>query len=157
MKKFEIGALVQSLAALANIGVIAGIVFLAVEIRGNTRATQAETSQAASLADQEFLFDIGADSNLTHLWTTYLAAPQSLTQEERTQGAFLFSAQLRRLENVFLQHQIGALPEEAWQSRQGLFLTLAKSPGYAAYAQSGFARNSSDEILEYMNELVSSQ
>ena len=152
MKKIDVGTVVQM---LANIGVIAGIVILAVEIRGNTTATQAQTLQAAAQADQEFLFSIGADSGLSRLWTTYLGSPESLSPEERAQGAFLFSAQLRRLENVYLQYQIGALPDEAWQSRQGLFSSLANSPGYAAYAKSGFARNSSDEILEYMNELAS--
>lgn len=40
MKKIDVG---QAVAVLANVGVIAGIMFLAIELRLNTRAVEAQT------------------------------------------------------------------------------------------------------------------
>ena len=67
MKKIDFG---QSIGILANIGVIAGIVFLGIEIRDSTRATQAASIQSASELDHEFLMRVGEDPDLAKLWST---------------------------------------------------------------------------------------
>ena len=67
----ELDKLNRWLALAANIGVIAGIIFLAFEIRVNTRSTQAASIQAASALDQEHLLLIGSNLELAKLWEAY--------------------------------------------------------------------------------------
>ncbi len=150
MKKLDLG---QTIGILANLGVIAGIVFLAFEIRGATRATQAETLQTASALDQEFLLHVSSDLDISQLWITYITAPETLSAEEKIQGGWLFAAIIRRLENVYIQNQLGALSEESWKSRQALFVGMATSPGYSTFLEGPIASNASPMIIEYMNQL----
>jgi large-conductance mechanosensitive channel len=64
MRKIDLG---QTINTFANIGVIAGILFLAIEIRASTRATQASSIQTATALDQEHLLLVGADPDLAKL------------------------------------------------------------------------------------------
>ena len=154
MKKLDLG---QAVGVVANLGVIAGIVFLAFEIRGATRATQAETLQTASALDQEFLLHVSSNPDISQLWITYYTAPETLSAEEKIQAGWLFAAIIRRLENIYLQYQLGALSEESWQSRHALFVGMATSPGYSTFLESPIASNASPLIIEYMNQLRSSR
>ncbi len=150
MKKLDIG---QTVGILANVGVIAGIIFLAIEIRGATRATQAESIQAESALDQEFLLHVASDVEMSNFWTNFLQTPETLSIEEKIQAGFLFGALIRRLENIYLQYQLGALSEESWQFRQDLFIGMATSQGYAAFLEGPIAGRASQEFIQYMNQL----
>ena len=154
MKKFDLIATVQM---LANIGVIAGILFLAIQIHGNTVATQAQNIEAASSLDQEFLLLLSTDPVLAKIWTGYLTAPELLSEDERLQGRYMFAALLRRLENAYLQHQLGALSDDGWQARQELFVSMARSAGFAEFSKSSNASSSGAEILGYMEHLRQTQ
>jgi len=154
MKQIDLS---HSIAIVANIGVIIGIVFLGIEIRGNTIATEATSLQLAAELDQSFLIAVGSDVEVTRVWTTYVGAPDTLTDAERAQGTILFAALIRRLENMLLQHRSGALSEDGWQSRQSLFRGIASTPGYAVYRESLTARLASNEILDYLDQLQASK
>lgn len=154
MKKFNLG---QSVAIAANICVIIGILFLGIEIRGNTVATQATNIQIASEMDQSFLIELGSDSELSRIWTTFLRDPSILTDAERTQAAYLFAALVRRLENILLQYDLGALSEDGWKSRQALFTGIASAPGYTVFRKSLPAGLSGKAILDYLDQLQATQ
>ena len=136
--------------------VVVTLIYLAIQIRHSTKATQAVSIQTASALDQDFLLAVGADPTTAHTWTKYLTAPQTLTDDERLQGAFLLGAVMRRLENIYLQKQLGSLSEEGWVSRQSLFVGIARSPGYLVYLESLPATLIGKEFLDYMARLVPS-
>ena len=150
MKKIDLG---QTIQILANVGVIAGIIFLGIEIRGSTMATQAASIQAVAALDQQFLSGIGADPELSALWSTYMLAPETLSDEQKQQGDFLLTSVLRRLENVYIQYELGTISDASWQSRQDLFVSVARSRGFSAYLDSVFVSYSNQEFLEFMNGL----
>lgn len=154
MKKIDLAG---SISIAANIGVIVGIVFLAVEIRNNTIAIEAASIQISAELDQSFLIEIGSDKEASRIWSTYYSAPSTLTDAERLQGSLLFAALIRRLENTLLQYELGALSEDGWKSRQPLFEGVANSPGYAAFRESGSGRLASKPTLEYLDQLRVSQ
>ncbi len=62
---------------------------------------------------------------------------------------------IRRLENMYLQKNLGPLSEEGWKSRQALFTGIARSPGYSAFLESSPAHFTSEEFRNYMAQLVS--
>ncbi len=157
MKKFDLG---QTVSILANLGVVVGIVFLGMEVRQNNEllatqvtATQAVSIQTASALDQEFLLAVAADPVTVQMWATYLTAPETLPPEQRLQGAYLITSVVRRLENVDLQRRLGSLSKEGWESRQALFIGIARSRGFSDFLESPPATLISEEFLDYMVQL----
>lgn len=100
-----VGAVGEIVGALA---VVMALIYLAVQVRQSTNATQAVSIQTASSLDQEFLLALGTDQDTALLWASYLATPEALSVEQRLQGAYLMASFVRRLENVCIQHRLGA-------------------------------------------------
>jgi hypothetical protein len=149
------------LTLCANIGVVIGIMFLALELQQNNKLlksqaqeTQALSIQTATTLDQDFLLVIAADSALAETWHTYLRTPDTLTEVERLQASFLMGSLLRRLEGVYLQERLGSISEEGWNSRQPLFIGIANSPGYSAYLETDTSRFIGEELRVYMHQLL---
>ena len=154
-----IGAVGEIVGATA---VVVTLIYLAVQVRHTTRATdtarratQAASFQAASALDQDFLLTLGKDPVTAQLWNTYLTDPETLSTEQKRQGLYLFISFLRRLENLYFQDRLGTLSEEGWQSRQGMFLSIARSRGYSAFLNSGSAIGVTGEFAKYMAQLNS--
>lgn len=103
MKKVDLG---QAITILANLGVIAGIVFLAVEIQQNTAAIRSQSSIAIndSLAHlNEALYD---NPDLADIWLRGRESLRNLTPIETERfGAYVFerlnlAVYVRELERV---------------------------------------------------------
>ena len=146
-----IGAVGEIASAMT---VVVTLIYLAVQVRHATRATHAANIQSAAALDQDFLLVIGADPATSQMWTTSLTAPETLPHEQKLQGAFLMAAIMRRLENIYLQKRLGTLSEKGWQSRQSLFISIARSEGYSVYLESLPASLLSKDFIEYMAQLV---
>jgi len=140
---------------LGAIAVVVTLVYLAVQIRRGTSATQAASVQTAAALDHEFLMAIGSDPVTARLWATYLAAPQTLSVDQAMQGHFLMGSLLRRLENIRMQMQLGTLSQEGWLSRQTMFRAIANCPGYAAFLGSPVAAFVNPGFTDYMAQLKS--
>lgn len=111
MKNFELG---QTISILANVGVIAGIVFLGFELRQNTLATEL-------VAAQGFL-DASGSSNRLVAENPHLAAiiARDIEGEELSQAEILqlrngIHELLRAWEINHWQFERGALDEELWR------------------------------------------
>jgi len=88
MRKIDLGQTIQS---LANLGVIAGIVFLAVEIRQNTQSLEINAYQEL-IAQINSLSELGIETPVVSLKLNYLErlsaddlATEDITDEERLQ------------------------------------------------------------------------
>jgi len=138
---------------IGSFAVVITLMILVVELRGNTAAIQAQTIQTAAALDQEFLLTVGADPVTAETWATYLSSPETLTEAEGLQGAYLITSAIRRLENMYLQEQLGALSEEGQESRDALLRGIAGSNGFSAFLASPPAALISGEFLDYMIQL----
>ncbi len=139
------------------IAVVVTLMYLAVQIRRGTSATQAASVQAAAALDHEFLMAVGSDPITARLWETYLFAPQTLTGDQAMQGHLLMASLLRRLENIRIQMQLGTLSQDGWLSRQSMFKVIANSPGYSAFLDSVMAAFLNETFAEYMAQLRSGE
>ena len=144
-----IGAVGEIVGATA---VVLTLIYLAVQVRHGTRATQAASVQAAVALDTEFLLAVGADPVNARLWATYLATPETLPEDQKLQGGFLMASVARRLEANYLQLQLGTLSEEGWLTRERFLKGVARSPGFLAFLESPPAAFISKEFLEYMGQ-----
>lgn len=105
MKKIDLG---QTISILADIGVIAGIVFLAYELRQNTLATEIASAQnvITNIGDRNAVI-IESDE-----FANILLRAESggqLTPSESLRLNLLFSDAYRGWQSIFLQHERGAL------------------------------------------------
>ena len=147
----------EAISAIGEIvgatAVVVTLIYLAVQIRRGTNATQAASVQAAAALDHEFLMAVGLDPITAKLWATYLSAPQTLSVEQAMQGHLLMASLLRRLENVRIQMQLGTLSKDGWLSRQSMFSVIANSPGYSEFLNSQMAAFLNEGFAEYMAQL----
>jgi hypothetical protein len=103
---------VRSIGVLANIGVLAGIVFLAIEIRQNTSAQYAESRQAVLSASREEIILTMEDPGLVLALTN----SDPLTPEENVRVDGLLSVVLRAREFAWLQYRDGVIDEAQWST-----------------------------------------
>jgi hypothetical protein len=119
MKKIDVG---QIISMLANIGVIAGIVFLGLELRQNATATRAQTRNALSSEVVGFLSDVSTNPQFASVFRRGIAG-EELTPDEEFQFRYRQLAAFRYFENVHYQYRQGlyddaeyAAQREAWKS-----------------------------------------
>ena len=114
------------LTHVANIAVVGGIVFLAVQIRQNNELLRSESRQALVANDLTSL-----TQNVEHAGTfVKLAANQELSAEEQMKLSFIYAIDLRNREFEYFQYTNGLLDEETWQSyRQVILVNHSKGRG----------------------------
>jgi hypothetical protein len=138
----------KSLADWASIAEILGaaaivvsLAFVGLEIRANTRATQAATLQQS--LGYEISILIGVVSHDLPTFTEYSRLsfgppsgdPASDDLAVVRANSYYFSA-LRLFEDLYLQREAGTLSDDAWDSRQGIIRGFANGPGIELYLDS---------------------
>ena len=106
----------QWLTLLGNIGVIAGIIFLAIEIQNNTHATQAQTRD--SVAEKLMTWQLAISTNEF----TADAFAKGWTGDEMSVAELhaynqLVQSSFRMWENEWYQYQMGLYSEEEFLPR----------------------------------------
>jgi len=102
----------------ANIGVLAGIIFLAVEIQQNTETTRAQMTQSRA----EVAINLAAETFNSEYIPAIIAKDdllETLTDEDRFRLMTWVRASLRNQDNNFQQYQQGLLGEHMPQAIQG--------------------------------------
>jgi len=142
----------KAIAVLANIGVIAGIVFLGVEISQNTRALEMGAyQQLISQLDQL------ATLNRQNPEANDLSATswQELSREEAAERFGRFSMVVRLGDLAFYQFQQGMLSEERLESVMGPLDARACDPLFVEWWK-GFSQNLVLSYREYVNAKLAS-
>lgn len=114
---------------LGAVGVIASLIYVAIQIRNNARATRASTYQAVS-------------GSLVTMWETLAANPDMLSmilQASEDFGALdrlgkararmAIMAYMRRYENAWFQRRVGTMREPEWQAVVGDMEVVLSMPG----------------------------
>ena len=98
------------LTLIANVAVVGGIVFLAIEIRQNNELLQSESRQTLVSNDVTSL-----TANLEHVDVfARLAAKEELSAEDQLRLSFMFMLDLRNREFEYFQYVNGLLDEKTW-------------------------------------------
>ena len=108
------------LGVLANIGVIAGIVFLAMEIRQNTEVAVSSAELEVSNLQTEFHLRVAENPSLARLYAIGLQDSQDLTDTEKVQFEYLVAGVFLFMEGAYKQYQRGFLPATGWMPYEDL-------------------------------------
>ena len=114
---------------IGGIAVVISLVYLAVQIRQNTKSVRTSTYQAildSSRSDTELLL---VHPHLERVYRVGRRNPEKLNDDERPLFRMLVAQLLLSSESLFLQHQQGAIDGDYWQRRQQTLRGLLSQPG----------------------------
>jgi hypothetical protein len=129
----------QWLTLVANVSVVIGIVFLAVEMRQNTQAIQAQTRDAITEKQMEYISWLATSPELAAgLEKLQAEGWESLSTSEGTPVTAYAAGFLREAENSHYQYRNGLFTPEEYEARTQfwrLVLTGNNAPAFAAVWQ----------------------
>ena len=128
-----IGAVAELLGAL---GVIASLVYLAVQIRQNTTAIRSSTYQALTDSSMNFSALVTGDPSLTLLFDLGMSDFSALDHDAQVRFGVVMQSYVRMLENCFHQHRDGMLDEERWARPSHTLKNATTRPGFVQWWQS---------------------
>ena len=125
----ELGALGEF---VASFGVIATLVYLAIQMRQNTRAVRINTAQTVTEELQEVFGLLASDEGLSKV---FLEAGQDeeLSSVSRLRYYTLTSNLMRVCENAYLQNRENAISKDRWEGVMRLMIDYSKMPAFDDY------------------------
>jgi hypothetical protein len=138
---------------LAAVAVVISLIFVGLEIRENTVASQAITYQEAIAFDFNFLTNLGSNPDTARVFYTFRDNPDALTGNEFLQGQALVSAVVRHLENLYLQNQAGMLSDDGWSSREPFIRGFVQTPGFQRVIEGPSGRFYGETFVNYAAQL----
>ena len=147
MKKIDLG---QSINTLANLGVIAGIVFLAFELRQNQVVGRAQTRNEIAAAHRELSqFDL---SSPVRILVLRAEAGEPLNDDEQLQVDIWSGMWIRHFENLHYQYRQGLFDQEEFRPMMsGMERVINESIPVRAY----FCRNGSSFSPSFVSAINS--
>jgi hypothetical protein len=121
-----IGATAELLGAL---GVIGSLMYLAVQIRQNTRSVRASSYQSAVAIGVEVNRMVAGDAALASILRRGREDLASLDPDEETRFNALLGSQFRLYENVYYQRLAGTLEPAMWEGYRAILLRNTSRPG----------------------------
>jgi len=103
----------------AAIGVIVSLIFVGMELRSNTAATEAATREAVNQKDIQFL-SLRIDSSVLAEAHAKLESGQELSQLEVSQLVHQEYVNFISFENSYYQYRKGVLEEQEWLRHQNI-------------------------------------
>ncbi len=103
------------LTLAANLGVVAGLVFLGIEINQNTKATIAAASEEVTNQSLDY-FALGMDNEIIARALYKQATDQDLDEFERDQLWRHQFYNFRVFQNVYMQYRRGFLEQTEWDT-----------------------------------------
>ena len=114
---------------IGGIGVVISLVYLATQIRQNTRSSRTASYQAAVTSISDLTREIGAAPELARIIATGGSELSTLAPNERLQFHFLGLSVVRNFENIHYQYMSGAIDEETWLGWAARIKSSLASPG----------------------------
>ena len=93
---------------ISSIAVVVSLIYVAIQIRQNSRETRLASQQRALEASRDMIARM-ATKEATELFAKGSAEPESLTAAEILQLRLLRTAQMRNIENAYLMHLEGVI------------------------------------------------
>ena len=148
-----LGAIGEIVGAL---GVIASLLYLALQIRNDASARRADTSHAQSRMLTEAQRDIASSPGLADIFYKGVSDYDALTGPEKVRFNASVGTSFRAFEDTFHRHAEGHLDEKLWQSIDRPIEEFVNTPGIRKWWES---RNSwfSDEFRRFVESKMKAE
>lgn len=155
MKKFDMG---QAISLIANLGVIASIVFLGLELRITNDQARISTSQEMNRSLTEYQLELAGDPIKLDTYVRGLRDFDSLDDVEQARFDFLMRALLERVTMAISARESGLVETltERIEDRgiEGRILRLASEPGFRTWWDTVDRRGLPPTIIPITDEIV---
>jgi hypothetical protein len=148
----ELGSLGELLAAIAT---IATLVYLAIQIRANTRVTRAESRRAATTFTADIAALIGNSGEVASIFRRGLADPTSLDADESTRFAFIFSIIVSQFHSGFEDLEMGIIDKQVFDHTTRQQLRLLATPGGLDY-WANYSTGYSESFIQHVDQRLAS-
>ncbi len=129
------GAIQAVAEATGAIAVVASLIYLAIQIRQNTRAVRAATYDGMVRGSGEFLRPMIEDAELARTFERLAEdwEDPAVSVEARTRAMYLLTQLFREWENAYYQWRQGTLEDWLWQAWRTVILSYYHHPGIQAW------------------------
>ena len=134
------------------IAVVATLIYLSVQIRQNTAATQATSRDSVAKARQDFLLRIGSDAATGELFHRGLFSQDSLEPREQLRFGMLIYAMFEQHESAYSQWKSGVLADTDWAKSEKIIRDYLAQPG-AKKEWGRLAESFSKEFRDFVESL----
>ncbi len=143
------------LGVLASIGVIIGIIFLAIEVRHAGNTAQAQMIDSVADGFNTVNMAVISDPQVARVWIVGLYKPTNLSDAEAVQFAMI----LRALGNQFLRlmqlNDLGLLSDYDWRVATEQIAGILSTPGGRLFVESNkkeFPQPLMDDMQPYLDQ-----
>ena len=114
---------------LGGVGVVVTLLYLAVQIRQNTRSSRTESYQAAVSSVSDQTFNLWMNPESARVFQLGMFDLETLSPFERNQFTGFMSAMVRNHENIHYQYVSGAIDQSLWRGWEWRIATTFSLPG----------------------------
>ncbi len=117
---------------IGAVAVVVSLIYVAAQIRQNTRMMRTAAKQSLTEASQGFMY---AAIDNSEDWVKLMAGESASTPEQDARMSLLVRAMLRGFESQCYQYESGLLEEAEWRALQSAIKDLCALPGVNKYWQ----------------------
>ncbi|MFT7651932.1 MAG: hypothetical protein ACI9UU_001039 [Candidatus Azotimanducaceae bacterium] len=132
----DLGSIGELIAAIATLGTL---IYLALQIRQNTKTQQSAIAQATTASRTTWYDLVISNPEIGEIWRIGHADPDSLSEQEKSRFIWMISRIFSNLEEFYLQFEHGMLPEEQWRAYRDFGRTMLENPFIIEWWKSGTA------------------
>lgn len=138
--------------AIGAIAVVISLIYLAFQVRQNTRAIKGATLGAITSQQKD---ELRWSAEMPHIWKKAIEAPGSLTFEESFQLGEWTTAAFTARQNEFHQYRNGLLDREIWLGSENIIRLLVGLEWIRNWWQEHGRNDRSAEFVELVDRLIS--
>lgn len=121
----DMGSIGELIAALAT---LATLIYLAIQVRQNTRAITSATFQNITAEMGKNVEPISANADLAAILVKGMPNPDCLSAEERLRLSSVLVASFRRMESVYVQNKLGSIGDDLQAGFELSMVSLLATP-----------------------------
>jgi hypothetical protein len=118
---------------VSSIGVVASLVYLAVQVRHSTRVTRLAAQDAATTALREVTKPFAENPEVGRIWRIGLEDFAALLPDEKSRFYHVAFQFLKAMETIHFHYIYGLMDEGIWRGWCNLYSHYLSSPGLEAY------------------------
>ena len=123
------GRMVRLVGIGANLAVLAGLIFVGVEVRNGRAAVEAQIADGIAEGFIEHNLATVTDSTVARIWVVGLEAPDRLSDMEAARFSAYFRASLNQYLRVYRLSNTGLVDPEFWEVLAGQVAWQLSTPG----------------------------
>jgi hypothetical protein len=121
---------------LGGIAVIVSLVYLSFQVRQNTRALRASSTETAVASLRDWMRPLILDAEAARLFRTGIEGEwQRFSADDRARFLHILFGYLKTFENFHYQYRQGTLERDLWEGWYNILSAYVLSPGVQAYWQ----------------------